>query len=393
MEVIKRNCFSMMIEKRNVEPEKFVTVMKDLEKQVRECYEEPLDRFDSDTFVEMMILDGCFIVLLFEEDTYLRTCLHKLKEGIEQEILCDLLLLENQLPFFVLFDLYNVINMSNDVEIDEFPRLAFSLLSEVIPEPGLCVPEKLPNSKEIKHLLDLVHHSWLHVLEAKAEAKERKGQRLWKFICCRTKPKKKGIRRKGKRKCIRCATELEETGIKFVKIGEEEQDKKGKESLFDIDFTDDGKLKIPILSVEDNTERLLRNFMVYEHFLHSKPTYVCDYVVLMDNLMNSGKDVQLLRKRGIINNWLGDDEVVAQMFNKLGDFTCTSVESNDFYYAEIYDKVHNHCERRRNKWKAKFHKLYLNSPWSIISVLAAFVLLLLTGVQAVYSVLSYHHPK
>ncbi|XWS64959.1 hypothetical protein CRYUN_Cryun05aG0049000 [Craigia yunnanensis] len=416
MEVIKRNCFSKMIKKGKAKPGKFVTLMKNLEKQVRKCYEEPLDRFDSDTLVEMMVLDGCFIVLLFQENDFLFTSLGKLNTGILDDIYCDLLLLENQLPFFVLSKLYGVI-MSN-VEKDEFPRRALSCLAEMIPEQDICLPKKFPKPKYINHLLGLVHSSWIHSArcidagaeeateteieaeaeavakaeeeaeaeaeaeaKAKAKAKETKSQSLWKFIFCGTESEEP-------RKFIRCATELEEAGINFVNKGKKLQDKDRKDkigaSLFNIDFTDDGKLKIPTLSVDDDTERILRNFMAYEQFL-SKPTYVCSYVVLMDNLINSGKDVQLLCKRGIIDNKLGDDEVVAQIFNRLSDYILISMDSDDFDYAKIFDEVNAHCKKRRNKWKARLKKDYFNSPWSTIKVLTAFVLLLLTLLQTIFS--------
>ncbi|KAE8704694.1 hypothetical protein F3Y22_tig00110446pilonHSYRG00001 [Hibiscus syriacus] len=63
-------------------------------------------------------------------------------------------------------------------------------------------------------------------------------------------------------------------------------------------------LRIPTLQVDDSTERRLRNFMAFEQFFPvEKPTYFVDYVVFMDNLINTGKDVQLLCKSGVLDNW------------------------------------------------------------------------------------------
>ncbi|MBA0632764.1 hypothetical protein Godav_001444, partial [Gossypium davidsonii] len=111
----------------------------------------------------------------------------------------------------------------------------------------------------------------------------------------------------------------------------------GIEVMFDIMFTKDTKvLKIPTLQVNDWTESLFRNYMAYEQFFpRGKPTYFVDYVVFMDNLINTGKDVQLLCKSEVIDNWLGDDEAVALMFNKLRD--SIYMMSEDFYYADIFD--------------------------------------------------------
>ncbi|KAK8684869.1 hypothetical protein V6N13_040884 [Hibiscus sabdariffa] len=152
-------------------------------------------------------------------------------------------------------------------------------------------------TKDTKHLLDLLHN------------------------CCRPSPQ--GIRKHQKFKAeaiqkfdrswkfIRSATELEDAGINFSgEVLRDHDQAQGIKSMFDITFTKDTKvLKIPTLRVDDNTECLLRNFMAYEQFTQKEePTYVSDYVVFMDNLVNTKKDVQLLCNSGIIDNWLGDDE-------------------------------------------------------------------------------------
>ncbi|EOY13893.1 Uncharacterized protein TCM_032623 [Theobroma cacao] len=77
-------------------------------------------------------------------------------------------------------------------------------------------------------------------------------------------------------------------------------------------------MKIPTFVVNDDTERLFRNLIAYELYEEGS-TYVIDYVTLMDNLINSSKDVQLLRFSEVIENMLGDDEAVAKMINKLRD--------------------------------------------------------------------------
>ncbi|KAH9650188.1 hypothetical protein KPL70_026272 [Citrus sinensis] len=107
----------------------------------------------------------------------------------------------------------------------------------------------------------------------------------------------------------------------------------------------------------------------------------------MNCLINSSKDAELLRRRGIIENLLGDDEVIATLLNKLCDGV---VLGEKFYYREVFNKVILHCSRRRYKWMAKLRHNYFNTPWAIISVLAVVVLLLLTLLQALFAVLSYY---
>ncbi|KAK8684873.1 hypothetical protein V6N13_040888 [Hibiscus sabdariffa] len=238
MEVIKRKCFDQILEVTNLESSEFIKAMEALEERARKCYEGTIDHCDRND--------------------------------------------ENQLPFFVIFELYCMIMRKGEGDLDD----AFFVSRR---------------------------DEWIACMEFKAEA-EQKSDRSWKFI--------------------RSATELEDAGIDF--LGEKFYDQLDRKqrmkslfvtnndqaqrihSLFDITFTKDTKvLKIPTLHVDDNTERLLRNFMAYEQFTPTgEPTCVSDYV-FMDNLINTGRDVQLLCNSGIINNWLGDDELSLIIISKL----------------------------------------------------------------------------
>ncbi|KAK8709504.1 hypothetical protein V6N13_060519 [Hibiscus sabdariffa] len=373
MEVIKQRCFHQMLEETNLESGEFINAMKALEERVQKCYQGPIDHCGK--FLEMMVYDGCFVVQLIRKD------LCKLERHIQSDMWYDLLLLENQLPFFVLFELYCIIQNGKG-NLNEFACLALSSFQQGMYGPQIWSGNGSYTSpaEDIKHLLDLLHNCCRPSSQGikrcqkfKAEVAQ-KSDRSWKFI--------------------RSATELEGAGINFLgeKVLQDHDQVQGVKSMFDITFTKDTKvleLKIPTLRVDDNTERLLRNFMAYEQFTQrEEPTYVSDYVVFMDNLINTGKDVQLLCNSGIIDNWLGDDEVVAQMFNKLRNYVCFT---DDFYYAETFVRVNKHCKRKWNKYNAILKKDYFNSPWSLCSFLAAAVLLLLTVLQTIYTVISYYH--
>ncbi|TYJ01856.1 hypothetical protein E1A91_A13G183900v1 [Gossypium mustelinum] len=370
MQVIKRSFFLKIAEENNLNVNELARTMRSLEARIRKCYEEAAFYLDSNQLVEMMLLDGCFIVQLIQgihpaEDIF--------QVGrIQTDIRHDLLLLENQLPFFVLFELYRMTVPNAGGDVHHLARSALALF-DIFPCP-------LPKT-DIMYLVDLAHSCLypsplgikqheLFKAKAAAAAAEPNSQRSWKFI--------------------RSATELEGAGISFFgdHIEKMMDQNHGIESDFDIMFSKDTKvLKIPTLQVHDWTEPLFRNYMAYEQFFpRGKPTYFVDYVVFMDNLINTGKEVQLLCKSGVIDNWLGDDEAVALMFNKLRD---SIYMSEDFYYAEIFGRVNEHCQRKWNKWKAALKKNYFNTPWSLISFLAALVLLLLTLLQTIFSVLSY----
>ncbi|XVF50073.1 hypothetical protein PTKIN_Ptkin04bG0064900 [Pterospermum kingtungense] len=176
------------------------------------------------------------------------------------------------------------------------------------------------------------------------------------------------------RQSIGCATELAEAGIKFIKLDSNRLESNAK-SLFDLKFTD-GKMEIPTFVIGDNTERLFRNLMAYELFVQGS-TSVIDYVTLIDNLVNTARDVKLLCSSGVIVNMLGDDEAVGQMLNKLRDYV--TLCGDTFFYEKIFVEVQQHCARPWNTWKAKLRHDSFTTPCSGIAFFCALLVALASG--------------
>ncbi|GKV15564.1 hypothetical protein SLEP1_g26346 [Rubroshorea leprosula] len=173
------------------------------------------------------------------------------------------------------------------------------------------------------------------------------------------------------------ASELSEAGIQYVNKFE-------TGSLFDIEFrSGKGILEIPTMIIDDNTESFYHNIIAFEQY-STDGGYLTSYCRLMDCLINSDKDVELLRRCGIIVNYLGNDQAVATMFNKLG--IQVGIFGNDFFYDSLFCSVNEYYDRTWNKWKATLRRDYCNSPWAFISVVAAVFLLLLTLLQTIFTV-------
>ncbi|KAI5355016.1 hypothetical protein L3X38_007911 [Prunus dulcis] len=106
----------------------------------------------------------------------------------------------------------------------------------------------------------------------------------------------------------------------------------------------------------------------------------------MDRFVNTPKDVELLVKYDIVENWLGDNSEVSTLINKLGKGVTISIAMTCF--ATVVRELNSHCGTRWNKWKANLSQHYFNTPWATISVIAAILLLILTCIQAVCSIIS-----
>ncbi|KAI6670709.1 hypothetical protein NL676_005594 [Syzygium grande] len=176
---------------------------------------------------------------------------------------------------------------------------------------------------------------------------------------------------------IRSANELNETGIQFKTSR--------TRSLEDISFTR-GVLWLPVIKVGDDTESMFLNLMTFERLHIGAGNEITAYVTFMDNIINSERDVALLHAQGIIQNALGIDKAVAELFNSL----CEGVPlaSNSSLDA-VQKNISDYCEKSWNKWRANLNRDYFGNPWSILSLIAAILLFVLTIIQTVYAVLSY----
>ncbi|KAK0581959.1 hypothetical protein LWI29_019928 [Acer saccharum] len=85
-----------------------------------------------------------------------------------------------------------------------------------------------------------------------------------------------------------------------------------------IPFIKELRLQIPRFEIDDKSEYLYRNMMTLELCHYPAKTHICNFILLMDFLINTEKDVDLFVKEGIIFSCPGDNATVATMFNKLG---------------------------------------------------------------------------
>ncbi|XP_059639003.1 UPF0481 protein At3g47200-like [Cornus florida] len=333
----------------------YLLLMEDLANRAQSCYANPI-YLKRNKFVQMMLLDACFVIEFLR-----KSCYEELRDKddpifksswMEVQIYRDLMLVENQLPFFVLSELLNKTHIP-DSKYVPLPTMAVltpicALLPKSHSEHKMA---QLINENETvdesKHFLDLVHRFYHPSLIEASSGRE---------ICSQ----------------MSCVTELKEAGISF------KVDDSPDSSIFDIKF-EDGHMKIPNFRVSDETESFLRNIIAYEqHSSSVKRRYFTDYIWFMDMLINSEKDVNVLRQSGIMDNMMGDDKGVACMFNKLGDGV---MMGSSFHYSDVCKKVNDHCGQWWNNAKANLRHTYFNNPWASISTAAAGVLLLLTLTQ------------
>ncbi|XP_018719144.2 UPF0481 protein At3g47200 [Eucalyptus grandis] len=350
--------------------------LKEVARELKDSYDKLDLKWKDGTggeFLELMIMDGCFMLEIMRIATLPKSKAENYGyapndpifsfdrlECIVPYIRRDMLLLENQLPMLVLYQLDAIANDGKEDDVNKL-ILKFHFPLERKTSTGLdsCL-----------HVLDVYRKGLLKVME----------------------PKK--VQHKGKNEetetIIRSATELNEAGIKF-NTSKTDSLNGISNSLNDISF-DRGVLKLPLFTVDDTTEFMFLNVMAFER-LHIKPfnsedgNEVTSYVIFMDKIINNEQDVALLHTQGIIQNNFGSDKAVADLFNSLCIDVAVPSNKNLNY---VQQKISKHCKKRWNEWRANLNRTYFKNPWTILSLIAAFFLFALTIIQTVYTLLSYY---
>ncbi|PQQ02479.1 UPF0481 protein [Prunus yedoensis var. nudiflora] len=353
MEEHKKRYLRDFLGRTQVSLNNYLSQIKGQEAKLRSYYAESIE-FLSDKFVTIILVDAAFIIELL-----LRYGFPAFQDGNEYifnepwmiyDILPDLQMLENQLPFFILEDLFDPHKIF--ASTDDHPsiiNLSYHFFRSSIYSEGIDddLETRYFAEVEVQHFVDFIR-TLCQPLDLK----------------------------RGKLVIAPSITDLHRAGVKF-RVG-------STKNLFDIRFTD-GVLEIPEIQIHDDTELIIRNLIAFEQ-CHCRNKYISDYSYIMDCFVNTKKDVAFLVKHGIVKHELGDSSRVSTLINKLGDGVV--VDPRNFYFASICEDLNAYYGTTWHTWKANLRQNYLNTPWTIISVVAAVLLLLLTLIQTASSIVS-----
>ncbi|KAK8952113.1 UPF0481 protein [Platanthera zijinensis] len=182
---------------------------------------------------------------------------------------------------------------------------------------------------------------------------------------------------------IRSATRLHECGIRFRPSP--------SSSFNDIRFDEgSGDLFLPPVIVDDATECEFLNMVAFEHLHAGSGNGVSAFVQLMGKIIDVEKDVDVLHRRGVLGNALGGDRNLAELFNNLAKEITIG---DDERLREVEAKVSRYCRRRRNRWCTHLRQYYFRSPWTVLSIVAAAFVILLSLLQTIYTVWGFYHQK
>ncbi|KAL3744260.1 hypothetical protein ACJRO7_013507 [Eucalyptus globulus] len=306
------------------------TAIKQLEGRARRSYSEEFDHISSEEFTQMMVLDGCFIVELMR--LYHESNQHG--QHVEEPIFAtrwmlpnitrDLLMLENQLPFFVLQEIYKLTTF--DEEAIPLNKLALLFFEPLRPQKGEYTEIRWHDQGKHHHLLALYHSSFVpsdyHPSQRFRDVRWNRHENF---------PGKFWLEE------VRI---LRRSGITF---------KSNPGNLLNIEF-ENRELRIPTLFVDDSTGPLLRNLLAYEQCNAFAAPYFTCYAIFLNSIIDVPEDIEILQEAGIIVQSEAVDEEVVNLVNSLTKELVFDLDDrNDCYIARQIEDINAFCR----SWKSK----------------------------------------
>ncbi|KAL1204379.1 hypothetical protein V5N11_034634 [Cardamine amara subsp. amara] len=385
MECHKWRAVNKVLKRTKQGIEIFIDAMTELEEKARACYEGPISLKNYE-FTEMLVLDGCFVLELligvaegFSKLGYDRNDPVFAIRGSMHSIQRDMVMLENQLPLFILNRLLEL-QVDTQNQTRSVAQLAVRFFQPLMPAAETLVENSLTRGIPIDSSADLGELHCLDVFRRSLllpKVEPRLSKKTWYW----------GSRVADKRlqQMIPSVTELRDAGFQF-RIRKTDR-------FWDIKFNN-GYLEIPSLHIHDGTKSLFLNLIAFEQCHIDSSNDITSYIIFMDNLIDSPEDISYLHHCGIIEHSLGSNSEVADMFNQL----CQEVvfNTNDIYLSQLLTEVlqcyNQNYFRKWNAWKTTLKHKYFDNPWAYLSFFAAVILLLLTSSQSYFAAYDYFKP-
>ncbi|GAU18673.1 hypothetical protein TSUD_125060 [Trifolium subterraneum] len=384
MEEIKWRCVTSLLSRTFGQDtiETCLETVIDLEAIVRASYVDviALDRYELAT---TMVFDGCFLLELVicesKLDLEIPIPFNGISPGIAvkkmEYVVSDLMLLENQIPIFILETLFvKLLGSSNQMR--EFIRnLALPLFGY---SGKLMV-------KSTSHFLD-VAYSYIEMGWMDTEVRQEQPQQHLN----------------------RCATRVKAASITILSLQNDGDINFKLTTHFD---ESKGKLEIPSLIITQTTEVKWRSFIAWEHHkkkLKTSSSSVADRhsictssALLFRDLICCSSDVQLLKDTRVIEDHTNkSNRDLVAIFHSMASGvdhgiidhkqTTMCLALNAFPTKNYLTKIYilpRHYFSKISDWCYSSYK-YLKRGY----IFAAYFLSFLTFVQTCYAIIAYHFP-
>lgn len=427
---------------KSLEFKQLVDVLSKVVNSVRACYHKFLD-IDDDTLAWIMAIDGLFLLDFLNsyvnKKDRLTSCATTAlladasgKSLVRSEILGDIVMLENQIPIFVLSKILTIQTSRPDVHNNLLPSILTGFCQALSP---LKLREDLPLISRISdhsHLLDLLYHLivpellpgtkvpgngeqggafnvegqqnadsgnsttifvefWNLFSNLTIFSKFTKPIRVviglpWKYITgllgiskgnetSTPEGDEENKTPKVEEIMIPSVSNLRDVGVEFFPTS-------GDITSIRFDKTT-GRFYLPVVTLNVNSEVVMRNLVAYEASIASESLVLARYTELMNGIIDTAGDATLLREKKIIVNSLKSDAEVSELFNGMSkSVRLTNVsyidkaigDANSYFFSSKKVRVYTSMKK------------YVYGSWRFLTIVAVILIILMTALQSFCSV-------
>ncbi|KAK3026553.1 hypothetical protein RJ639_041139 [Escallonia herrerae] len=391
--------------------------LKELEPVLRACYHKYLDH-DGDALAWIVAIDGLFLLDILRGYGHIE---YSQRKNLKQDaVLCrDVMMLENQIPVILLKEIRNSLRFTSVHDGDDLELfLMLRGFCQIHSPLKLARISNTPPYSSCLHLLDLMYFLIVNHQATTTRPQEQ-------AICLeKTDGRADAVQHQYEEEendLILNVGDIVEMGMRLgivksvfkpVKVIEDmpwekisnllglktgnEHDKENRPTveeitipsvshLFkfagvkfshttggigDIKFVQgEATLYLPIITLNANSEVVLRNLVAYEVALSNSTGKLAQYLDFICGIVDTAEDAQLLREKGIIKGDLSNEEI-ADLFNGINRLSAkarnkTVDEINEYYNKRPMVKGYNFVKKR------------VFASWRILTLSSTILLLLL----------------
>ncbi|XP_066354632.1 UPF0481 protein At3g47200-like [Miscanthus floridulus] len=345
-------------------------LMEELEPLARQCYDaDGISDMRPEQLSSLLLNDGCYLLLLFVDYVSITSNRSSPAPGDDGRlppapvisgntlVRDTIFLLENQIPLFVLQRLHERVTGGTSSILDCMAEPVQEILHKLL----FISKKPRPAPPTCSHLLHLVHAYLQPRAPPPPAAEEENTAVAW--------------RRSRRRRLTgrwRLATEYQRyANVRFKPRDFEDH---MESSVLDVQH-DRGTLRIPRVRIDSNTWTVLRNLMALEEQAQYRRRSVTAYCLFMSQVACTAVDVELLRRAGIVDHFLNNDEQAAQGFADLCRGVVMDVDDLERNYLKpLWHELEERYESRVEQlmgWFRQGQNVLIAATFVVVVILVA----------------------
>ncbi|XP_020401687.1 UPF0481 protein At3g47200 [Zea mays] len=394
--------------------EGYIRLVAAREREARAMYAAEDVDISAEDFIQMLVLDGCFIIehLVNVAASVEEASLYATPFGPAQ-LSIDLVLAENQIPFFVLVDLINSTRLPEELNTWATAYQPAELLMKLVlyylaGEKGRNMNVVgLPAANDVCHILHLLHAMvtaartrWeppqrhqdaaaLEMMQETARLLRRLPLLLLVPLLYPILPEDSRWRASYGREDLPSASDLKRMWVRFKKArgGSTGKAPAGIASVLGpvplaVKLAHEDRLHLPQLRIDFRTAPLLLNLMAFEQSADQRAGDVSAYVWLMAKLVQLPEDAGVLVAAEVVQSAGSESkEDIARFFKHVGAASEAAAELEKSYLGVTLNKLRERSQHPLFMMWADVQRNYFTVPWAVVAEFVAFITFISTILQ------------